>query len=150
MLASSEASDDSSVEMTAVAAGMTSASQQVARPPINPEPRRIDIPLTYQDLEQPIDQPVAIQRRFSATAMVREKQLEQERVAGLVMPAMEALATSQQEELKRVAESVSSADIETGQAAGRLASALSSEKQVERLPEAQSAERPRHWIRQPN
>ena len=97
-----------------------------------------------------------IQQRFNATTMGREKQLERERVAGLLMPAMESLAVSQQEELRRVAEAATSDqatsdDTAAGKAAATLASTTSRHQEgIERLPEAPPVERERYWIRQPN
>ncbi len=117
-------------------------------PPATRRARRADMPLSYDDLAMPIDQPAAMDRRFSATAIAREKQLERERVAELVMPPMETLAASQQEELRSVADSLSSEDRDSPRAAAKLAS-TSGEKTIERLPETAPVERERHWIRQP-
>ena len=85
----------------------------VWQPPsaLPPRPRQLDIPLTYDDLAVPIDQPKPIQDRFNATAAVRQKQVERERVASLEMPPMETLVASQQEELKRVMKSVAESEL---------------------------------------
>jgi hypothetical protein len=129
---------------------LVAASHPWAEPVIPREPRRIDIPLTYEDLAQPIDQPAAIQRRFSATARAREKQLERKRVTELVMPAMESLAVSEQQQLER-AMAASDVPSTTSRATGTLASSKSSsDPTLAPLPEVTPAERQRHWIRQPD
>jgi hypothetical protein len=116
-----------------------------------------DVPLTYEDLAMPICDPQVIQRRFNATRRSRESKLQRERVAGLLMPAMESLAVSQQEEIRRVAEAASPDPITTpeevdSKASASLASAASTtrEENLERLPASQPQQRQRHWIRQPN
>ncbi len=100
--------------------------------------RHIDIPLTFEDLEMPIDQPAMIADKFAATVPIRQRELEREQIAGLEMPRMETLAASQREELRKVAETATT-----------LASATSREKQTQRLPSTKSIDRDRHWIRQP-
>ena len=115
---------------------------------ISPERRSVDIPLTYEDLATPIDLPAAIRRRFNATAPVREKELERQRVAELVMPAMESLAVSQRQELER-AKIAATSESGSRKATGTLASAPS-ERNTQRLPEASTDQRTRHWIRQPD
>ena len=116
----------------------------------SPTPRSSDIPLSYEDLALPIDQPPPIVKRFNATVPIREQQLERERVSELVMPAMEQLAVTQQLELERVAESVRSFTSEqsSGKAKGSLAS--SRESSIEPLPSESPNDRNRHWIRQPD
>ncbi len=105
--------------------------------------RQIDIPLTYDDLAVPLDQPKPVMDRFSATATVQQKRLEQDRIAGLVMPPMESLPLAQQQELISVAKSIAPAETQTqSRASGRLASTFaadasayaSSGSQLETLP----------------
>ena len=115
---------------------------------IEPDRRQVDIPLSFEDLSQPIVPPAPIEQRFNATARVRQKQLTREHAAGLVMPAMESLALSQQEELSRVVESVN--QTKTRRVESSLASTQSRESDVQPLPERAAAERQRYWIRQPN
>jgi hypothetical protein len=129
---------------------LVATSRQWTEPVVPRAPRQIDIPLTYEDLALPIDQPSAIQQRFNATARAREKQLERKRIAELVMPAMESLAVSQQQQLERAA-AASNTQSETTRATGTLASSTSSpDRRLEQLPEVAPAERERHWIRQPD
>jgi hypothetical protein len=111
-------------------------------------------PLTYEDLAMPIDLPDLMRQRYSATAPARRHQLERERVAALVMPDLETLALSQQEELERVARAAAktlSADDRSGgpAATATLASTATRESQPESLPSTPPVERVRHWIRQP-
>ncbi|MGI9475027.1 MAG: hypothetical protein ACR2NZ_26075 [Rubripirellula sp.] len=135
-----------------------------------PSQRQLDIPLTYDDLAVPIAQPKPIQDRFNATAAVRQKQVERERVASLEMPAMETLVASQQQELQRVIDSVA---VNSPAAGGSLAStnlgsspfaasngasstasrgpmAAQSAQRLDPLPATIPEQRQRHWIRQPN
>lgn len=126
------------------------ASRPWPQPVAPPAPRTIDIPLTYEDLAQPIDQPAPIQRRYSATAMARQKQIERQRATELVMPAMESLALSQQQELEQ-AMAAADRPAATSRATGTLASSTSPpERNIQPLPEAASDPRQRHWIRQPD
>ena len=112
-----------------------------------PAPRNADIPLTYDDLVLPIDPPPPIAQRFGATVPIREQELEEERVAALVMPEIEQLAVSEQIELQRVAESVRERTSQReSKAGGRLAS--SRDANDDQLPEGE--QRQRHWIRQPD
>jgi hypothetical protein len=133
------------------------------------EPRPIDVPLTFEDLMTPIDQPSPIQERYSATTPIRALQAEQERVAGLVMPAMESLAANQLEELQRsiaelkpqpTAQPQPTTGAPQGSAEPRAAGSLASSREAmpEQLPKAapnaganaaDPAERERHWILQP-
>lgn len=113
-------------------------------------PRRIEMPLTYEDLAQPIDQPTAIQHRFNATTRAREEQLERNRAAELVMPAMESLAVEQQQQLEQAVAALE-AQSATSRATGTLASSTSSsDRGLDQLPKAAPSERQRHWIRQPD
>jgi len=111
--------------------------------------RRAEIPLTYEDLQVPIDQPDPIKERFNATVPIRALELEQERTAELVMPAMESLATSQVEQIeKAVIGSLASAReslAKTRESSGKMRN-----QTLDRLPNAQSSDRTRHWIRQPD
>lgn len=126
---------------------------------IRADRRQIDIPLTYEDLAAPLDEPFAMQQRFSATVSSREKQLQRERAAEMVMPSMESLAIDQQRELDRIAQSFDAKtrfDADTrigtesqGKASASLASTTSREAGEDRLPVADTAARSRHWIRQP-
>ena len=150
------------------------------QPPTAPRPRQLDVPLTYDDLAVPIDQPKPIQDRFNATAAVRQIQVESERVASLEMPPMENLVASQQEELQRVINSMEAPNPRPpahapGTAGGALASTNlrpsrlgtspsaattqlgnTSGQGLEPLPEAMPSQRvmpsqrQRHWIRQPD
>lgn len=127
------------------------ASNLPAWQPAGPatQTRNADAPLTYDDLALPIDPPPPIAQRFNATIPIREQQLEQERTAALVMPAIEQLAVTQQIELQRVAESVRElVDQQTqSNSAGRLASIR--DESIEQ-PSVTTEERQRHWIRQPD
>ena len=144
------------------------------QPPTTPRPRQLDVPLTYDDLAVPIDQPKPIQDRFNATAAVRQIQVERERVASLEMPPMESLVASQQEELQRVIASMETSQPRQpahtpGTAGGALASTslrpgrlggspatatpqmgTASGQGLEPLPEVMPPQRQRHWIRQPD
>ena len=109
---------------------------------------RADIPLTYEDLEVPIDQPEPIKQRFNATVANRAEQLERERVAGLVMPKLESLAVEQIQQIEKVATQFAEQANDLPKVTGSLAS--SRETQVAPLPKAADANRQRHWIRQPD
>ncbi|MFK8110575.1 MAG: hypothetical protein AB8B91_00145 [Rubripirellula sp.] len=129
---------------------------------IAPEsPRSIDVPLTFEDLMDPIDQPSPIKQRYSATTPIRAEAIERERVAGLVMPEMESLAASQVEAFNRSLVESKPQRLGTSQAEGapvqntpRASASLASsrEETIQRLPQAQTPPetRVRHWIRQPN
>ena len=110
--------------------------------------RRAEIPLTYEDLEVPIDQPEPIKQRFNATAQIRAELLERERVAGLVMPKMESLAVEQIQQIEKVATRFAEEAPDLPKVSGSLAS--SREAHVDRLPKSTDANRQRHWIRQPD
>lgn len=114
--------------------------------------QRADIPLSYQDLEIPIDQPDPIKQRFNAAAPIRAEQLARERAAGLLMPAMETLAASQVDQIEIAANQFVDASIDNAKVTGSLASARDAD--VEQLPQGkgsqQDADRERHWIRQPD
>ena len=122
--------------------------------------RQIDIPLTYDDLAVPLDQPKPVMDRFSATAQVQQERIEQDRIAGLVMPPMESLPLATQQELVSIAKSIAPAVNPTSsRASGRLASssaadhseyASSEMQQLENLPSKQDVETQRFWIRQPD
>ena len=109
---------------------------------------RADIPLTYEDLEVPIDQPEPIKQRFNATVANRAEQLERERVAGLVMPKLESLAVEQIQQIEKAATQFAEKTNELPKVTGSLAS--SRETQVDRLPKSADSNRQRHWIRQPD
>ena len=88
-----------------------------------------------------------------------EQMLEQDRIAGLVMPPMDSLPLAQQQELISVAKSIAPAETQTqSRASGRLASTFaagasayaSSGSQLETLPARQEVEPQRFWIRQPD
>lgn len=122
-------------------------------------PRPIDVPLTFDDLMAPIDQPVPIQQRYGATVPIREQQLEAERVAGIVMPALESLAASEVKELEQGLAQMQPQPEPVVTQPSRLppnrssrASASLASSRDEPLPGGnQPAEtRARHWIRQPN
>lgn len=125
-----------------------------------PNRRHIDIPLTYDDLAVPLDQPKPVLDRFSAVASVHQQKLEQERVSSLVMPALESLPLAQQPDFVRHSDSVvSSIEQPQRRAAGRLASAMPPEPANDEvqstplgsLPSADDeAHSQRYWIRQPN
>ncbi|QDT06210.1 hypothetical protein K227x_46180 [Rubripirellula lacrimiformis] len=66
-----------------------------------PAPRRVDVPLSFDDLMVPIDQPDPIRQRFAATAEVRAADLERQRVAAIEMPSLDAVAPAMQDELRR-------------------------------------------------
>jgi hypothetical protein len=126
-----------------------------------PARRRVDIPLTYEDLAVPIDQPKPIVERFSATASVRQQQLDAEKIAGLVMPPLETLPIEQQHELMRSAQQITGSNPSSANSAsGRLASvsslsSLNSEETGARPTKPSDAKamaesgRERFWIRQP-
>jgi hypothetical protein len=109
-----------------------------------PQRLRMDVPLSYEDLALPLDQPPVIDERFNATTKVHRQRLEQERV-DLVMPDIESLAAKQQKELQRAATTA-----QQQLATGTQASSERRDAQIERLPESSPAERERHWIRQPD
>lgn len=138
-------------EQTLAALETTLASTEPRWQPEPPalRPRNAEVPLTYDDFALPIDPPPPIVKRFNATVPIREETLDRERMAALVMPAMEELAVKEQLELQRVAESAREivAAAEQSRATGSLAS--SREKHVEHLPESTDTERDRFWIRQP-
>jgi hypothetical protein len=125
-----------------------------------PARRHIDIPLTYEDLAVPIDQPKPILDRFSATATVHKQQLDAEKIAGLVMPPLETLPIEQQHALMQSAQQnfANQPGSEPG-TSGRLASASSTSSEgsngeassTKRYDAKASAEleRERYWIRQP-
>ncbi len=129
----------------------------------SPPPRRrqhVDIPLTYDDLAVPLDQPKPIRERFNATTTVRKQQLQEDRIAELVMPPMESLPIADQQELSRVADTfVQPGTSGRGQASGRFASTPSASNSpfradekvsvLDTTPTAQAETRQRHWIRQP-
>ena len=128
-----------------------------------PPPRRrrsVDIPLTYDDLAVPLDQPKPIRDRFNATTTVRKHQLEEERIAELVMPPMESLPIAEQQELNRVADTFAEPRSSgRGRASGRFASSPSASNSpfrsdgkisvLDTTPAMQEGARQRHWIRQP-
>jgi hypothetical protein len=122
--------------------------------------RHVDIPLTYDDLAVPLDQPKPIRDRFNATTTVREQQLAEDRIAELVMPPMESLPIAEQQELSRIADSfVPPSTSGRGRASGRFASSTTessspfrSDDQVSVLDTSSTSDvetRQRHWIRQP-
>lgn len=65
-------------------------------PSVPPRSRQLDIPLTYEDLAMPIDQPAVIENRFNATARVYQKQNPQNHASPLLMPEMDSLAMQQE------------------------------------------------------
>ncbi len=111
-------------------------------------PRRANIPLTFEDLQMPIAQPDLIKERFNATAPIRAERLDQERMAELVMPALESLAIEQVEQIQQAATRFAEASRPKAKVAGSLAS--SQQQHLDPLPKTDSSERPRHWIRQPD
>ncbi len=126
-------------------------------PPQPPPRRSVSSPLTYEDLLVPIDRPGEVEQRFSATASARQAQGEAGRLPTLVMPAVESLALSQQDELKSMI-AVIDVDPEQRQAKSRepqheatLASTSWRSGTPEAAPPAdQTTRRERHWIRQPD
>ncbi len=110
--------------------------------------RRADIPLTYEDLEVPIDQPDPIKQRFNATAPIRAEQLERERVTALVMPKMETLAITEVQQIQQAASRFAEGSKATGNVTGSLASSRA--EQIDDLPASPDSHRQRHWIRQPD
>lgn len=129
-----------------------------------PAPRRhVDIPLTFDDLAVPIDQPKPVQDRFNATAAVQQRQ-PADSINGLVMPSIESLPPMQQQEFQRVREATLPASKQTGAtAAGRLASTPSSSgaslldstphfsnPNLSNSTASPQEDRERFWIRQPD
>ncbi len=126
-----------------------------------PPNRHVSIPLTYEDLAVPIDHPDAIAQRFNAavglnpTVDAHQVPLQDEQSAGLVMPRLESLTLSQQDEIQSLV-SVIDARNTTVQAdtgviprSATLASASSRERNIQRFPASESSPREKHWIRQP-
>lgn len=111
-------------------------------------PRRADIPLSYKDLEVPIDQPDLFKQRFNAVAPIRAEQLAVERSAGLLMPQMDSMAASQVEQIENVANKFVDIRKEETKVSGSLASVR--EAVAQPLPPRDESGRQRHWIRQPD
>lgn len=122
------------------------------RQTVTPPPtRRIDIPLSFEDLLIPIDHPGPISDRFNATADVRAKQLQRERAVAMEMPPMESLAVTLQEELRNkihASQTRSMDQPDTDQGAPSLARAAA-HPTPQRLPKPDIEHSDRHWIRQP-
>jgi len=110
--------------------------------------RRAEIPLTYEDLEVQIDLPDPIKERFNATVPIRALRLDQERMADLVMPAMESLATNQIEQIQKAAAKFAQGTRKSPSVTSSLAS--SREQSLDQLPKADPSNQTRHWIRQPD
>jgi hypothetical protein len=116
-------------------------------------PRQPDIPLTYEDLALPIDQPSVIEQRFTATARVRDKlragetPINESADVALVMPEMETLTLEQRDHL----ESLPPATLPPAEprAGGRLASSSPAGPRFQPLPQPEPETRQHHWIRQP-
>ncbi len=122
---------------------------------IDHNPQRANIPLTFEDLQVPLDLPDPVKRRFSATSPIRALQMEQDRTTEIVMPDLESLAESQIQEIKNVAARFAESNPRTPQRAeptphvsGTLAS--SRPTTLGPLPKETDSNRPRHWIRQPD
>jgi hypothetical protein len=113
-----------------------------------PKPRRADIPLTYEDLEIPIDQPDVIKQRFNATALIRAEQLAAEQVPQIVMPALDSLAEAEVQQIRQAASRFAETAPQPARVSGALASAR--EPVAEPLPKSDAQPQPRHWIRQPD
>ena len=128
---------------------------------VEQNPRRANIPLTFEDLQVPIDLPDPVKHRFSATTPIRAEQLELERVAGMIMPELETLAESQIQEIQSVATRFAeSAKLEAQEqqradnvnVSARVTGSLTSSRPtaLDKLPKETHTDRDRHWIRQPD
>ncbi len=141
--------------------------------PVVRQSRQLDIPLTYEDLALPIDQPAAIEQRFSATARVQEKKEARRRESAMVMPSLESLTLQQREQMETLPTPETYPD--ENRAGGRLASSAASRQsntnpQVTANPQANTGfqadasnqgpsfqafpalepeAREHHWIQQP-
>ena len=62
--------------------------------------RTANMPLTYEDLAVPIDQPASVQQRFNATVEYQRNRPARDATAGLVMPRMDSLGLSEQQEIR--------------------------------------------------
>lgn len=146
--------------------------------PAPTQSRQPDIPLTYEDLALPVDQPAAIERRFNATARVQEQRLQNQRGPSLstqgqrigepahpesfVMPSMDSLTMEQHDQLESLPAPTFPSPNEST-AGGRLASATPPESTFPTQPtlptqpifqdeptyQSQPETRQHHWIRQP-
>ncbi len=107
------------------------------------------------------DRPGPADQRFNATVTARQQQLRKERSASRFVPRIESLALSNQDDAKPTAAAVEADSLgpfppSIGSApeptmiprSTKLAS-VSSHQNVAPLPAAESAQRVRHWIRQP-
>ncbi len=111
--------------------------------------RRMDAPLSFDDLMVPITDPEPIRRRFSATTS------ETDRRVVLEMPPLDALPPTMQVELNRkIAASPMlperpGSDSHTPTVSGSLASTPWQAPSGDRLPTPTDPPNDRHWIRQP-
>ncbi len=120
-------------------------------------PRQIDVPLSFDDLMVPIDQPDPIRQKFSATSENNRDHNDRQRVASLEMPPIDDLAPEARAELQRKLDFASAEKYEritpkssSGAVHGSLASSapwLASPP--DRLPSPTTPAEDRHWIRQP-
>lgn len=126
-------------------------------PPAQPQRRNASIPLTYEDLMVPIDRPDQVEQRFSATVSARQSRQDDGRLPEIVMPALESLGLTQQDEIKSQI-SVVAVDTDRPQSMSHdthrkttLASASWRSGATDALPPSdQTTRRERHWIRQPD
>lgn len=133
------------------------------------------LPLTFDDLMTPIDQPEPIAQRFGATAANHARHLQQERAAAIEMPPMESLVMPVQPEGGERFESAGfpstevpalagnsvagnsvAGNLPTGKsptgkslASGSLASVPQPPVAQQRLPKSTVPASERLWIRQP-
>jgi hypothetical protein len=128
------------------------------------------IPLTYEDLAVPIEQPQMIQEKFNATTQVRQQESDTAQSAGLVMPRLESLALAEQEKIqsfvtvvetpshpRRLGDSAnavehmaSSKPAPQPTAATQFASSSLPAADAPPLVESGASVTQRHWIRQPD
>ncbi|MGB7323341.1 MAG: hypothetical protein WBD31_00615 [Rubripirellula sp.] len=119
-------------------------------------PRQVDVPLSFDDLMVPIDQPKPIRQRFAATSENHREKRDQERITSLEMPPLNAIAPAMQEELQRRLDFATPEKFQdiapkptTRTAHGSLASAPWLASPPDRLPKPTAPADDRHWIRQP-
>ncbi|TWU59854.1 hypothetical protein Poly51_01270 [Rubripirellula tenax] len=121
-----------------------------------PLPREVNVPLSFDDLLVPIDQPNPIRQRFAATTDVHRDDERRLNAIALEMPPASEIAPEVQEELRRRLDFATPKKFENiapksvaGAAQGSLASAPWTASPPDRLPKPSPTTDARHWIRQP-
>lgn len=85
---------------TAIDHALTSKPPSWSAPAPPTRRRTASMPLTYEDLAVPIDQPASVQQRFSATVDYQRNQPARDATASLVMPRMDSLGLAEQQEIR--------------------------------------------------